>query len=90
MTIQNAESILVIFLSVTLAVFLILSIMLLVKCLQIATKVKAITDKAEHLVDQAESGVEFLKHASGSLAIGKLLTNVFGSVLNRGSKKKRR
>ena len=87
---ENAEAILVIILAVFLAIFLLLAIVLLIKCIQIANKVQALTEKAEKIVDKAESVGEFLQRASGSLAVGGIVQRVVSMIFTRGEKQKRR
>jgi hypothetical protein len=79
---ENAETILVIILSVFLAISLVLSIILLVKFIQITNQIKRLTEKAERLVDTAESVGEFFHKASGSFAVGKVISNIVSTVMN--------
>ena len=83
---ENAETILVIILSCFLAIFLLLGIILLGKTIQWINQLKRITDKAEAMVDKAESIGELLKKAGGSFAVGRLLTNIAATIFNRDSK----
>ncbi len=85
---RGAEEILVIILSTTLAVFLTLGIMALIKVNQILDHLKRISEKAERLATTAENIGEFFKFSAGPAAIGKLLSNINEAVFkNRGSKK---
>lgn len=86
---EQAETTLVVILAATLAVFLCLSIVLIVKCIQIANSVKRITAKAEHLVDNAASVGDFFKAATGKFAAGKLISQIVGSVMHHNQKKGR-
>lgn len=83
---ENAETILVIILAAFLAIFLILSIVLVAKCIQITNQVKRITDKAEHLVENASSVGEFFRQASGSFAVGKVISQLAGFVMHHNKK----
>ncbi len=73
---MDAETILVIILSVTLAVFLVLGIVALIKLIDILNSLKRITAKAEKFAEGAENLGEFFKDATGKLAIGKLVHNI--------------
>lgn len=86
---ENAETILVIILSTFLAIFLVCGIILLVKCIQIASQVKVITDKAESLVEKAESVGDFFQQASGKFAMGRLISHLANSVFDSESKDKK-
>lgn len=86
---ENAETILVIVLASFLALFLALGIVLLVKCIQITNQVKRITDKAEDVVDKAESVGEFFQKASGSFAVGRLISHLADTVLHKQEKSKK-
>ncbi len=85
---ENAETILVIMLSTFLAIFLVLSIVLLAKCIQISNSVQRITDKAENVMDQAENIGEFFSRASGTFSVGRLLSNIADTVLHKHDNKK--
>lgn len=84
----NAETILVIVLASFLALFLLLAIVLLIKCIQITNQVKRLTDKAEAVVDKAESVGDFFQHASGTFSVGRLVSHLADTVLH--SKKVRK
>lgn len=89
---ENAETILVIILSSFLAIFLLLAIILAIKCIQIADQIKLITLKAEQFVDKAESVGEFFKKSSSSFAAARLIAHIADSVFKRdesSSRKKR-
>lgn len=87
---ENTETILVIVLASFLAIFLLLGIILLAKFIQITSQVKRLTDKAEHLVDTAESVGEFFQKASGNFAVGRVIAQIVSSVLNHGEASKRK
>ncbi len=73
---EEALIFLVIVLSTFLAIFLVLGIILLAKAIQVANRIKEISERAEHIAGKLEGAVEFLQKASGSLAIGKLVTKL--------------
>ena len=73
---ENAQEILVVFLSTALAIFLLLSIILLIICIRIANHVKHISEKAEEITDRAGNIADFLSKAATPLAVGKIISNV--------------
>jgi uncharacterized protein (DUF58 family) len=77
---NTSLTILVVILSVTLAVFLILGIILLVTLIQVANSVKHITLKAEEIADKAEAAAEMLQNAAAPVAFGRVLSNIFDTV----------
>lgn len=83
---QNAESILVVVLATFLAISLLCTVILLVKSIQIVNQIKRITDKAEALVDKAESVGEFFQQTTGKFAVGKLLSHLASTVFDREKK----
>lgn len=86
MTITTTEQILLIMLSTTLAVFLILGIVALVKSIQILNNVKYITEKAEQIADKAEDVAESFQRSTGTLIIGNLISNLFNASKNKDRK----
>lgn len=84
---------LVIILSVMLGLLLLLSIILIVKFIQISNQVKRITDRAEEAVDKAEHIASFFEKTATPVAILKLIANISDTVhkaagkVNRRSKK---
>lgn len=73
---ENAESILVIILSVTLTIFLIVGIFLGVVMVQFVRRLNEVADKAQEIIDNVETASEVLKKAAGPLAIGKFMMNI--------------
>lgn len=76
----------VIILSVMLAVFLLLSIILLVKLIQISSQVKKIVDHAEQAADKAEHIVSFFEKSATPVAIVKLFANISESFYKTAEK----
>ncbi|GEM_PF-2047396 len=72
----NAYEILVIILSVALAAFLVLAIILLMICIKIANHIKHITERAESFSDKAENIAEFLSKSTYSLIAGKFIATI--------------
>ena len=83
---ENAEQVLVVFLSVALAVFLLLAIIATIKTIQILNHLKSISEKAEKIVNTAETVGEFFKYTAGPAAIGKFFSNI-NEAVHRHSKK---
>jgi type IV secretory pathway component VirB8 len=75
-------------LSVTLAVFLVLSIFLLVQIIRFVKQLKRITTKAEKVADSVSSTRSFFKGASGGIAIWQYISNIVESVSVRRRKTK--
>lgn len=84
---ENAQTILVIFLSVALAIFLILSIILLALCIKIAKHIRHISEKAEQITDKAENIADFFSKAATPMTIGRIIAQVGDVVFNRKGKK---
>lgn len=81
---------LVIILSVMLALFLLLSIVLLARLIQIVKQVKRITDHAEHAVDKAEEIASFFEKTATPVALVKLLANISEKVARTADKVNKR
>jgi hypothetical protein len=86
---ENAQTILIIFLSVALAVFLTLGIILLSICIRISKHVERITENAEAISDKAESLVEFVEKAATPMALARVITGTVDHIFNRGKKSKK-
>ena len=85
MDLNTTQQVLLIILSSFLALFLITGIIFGVIAIKIMRHIKRITEKAEQIADKAEAAAEFFEKSTGSLAIGKLLLNIF-EVVNRKKK----
>jgi hypothetical protein len=83
---ENAQEILVVFLSTALALFLVLGIILLVLCIKIANHIKHISEKAEHITDRAEDIADFFSKAATPMAIGKIITSIKDAVTGKGKR----
>lgn len=88
MTITNAESILVIVLSVFLGIFLILGCIALVKIIQVFNHLKSISEKAEKLADTAEHVGEFFRYSAGPVAVAKLFAGINEHVFKKSGRGK--
>lgn len=79
--------VLVVILSIFLAIFLVLGIILLTKLIQISNTIKRISDHAENVADKAEHVSDFFEKTTTSVAMVKLLSNISDTILNKRSKK---
>lgn len=79
-------AVLVIILSSFLAIVLLLSIVLLVKVIQIVGQVKRITAKAEDVADKAEHISSFFEKTATPVAILKLISNVTDTIQKKAKK----
>lgn len=84
---DTAMQVLVIIVSATLTIFLIVSIIALVKIIQVLNDIKRITAKAEHIADQAEAVGNFFQNSAGTAAIVKLASNIIQSFKSKKAKK---
>lgn len=80
-------AVLVIILSGFLAVSLILSIILLVKIIQITKKVKHIISQAEQVADRAENISAFFEKTATPVAILKLISNISETIQKKVKRK---
>lgn len=67
---MDAFEILVVVLSITLAIFLVLSIALVVILIGIFKRIDVITQKAEHFASNIEEASEFFKNAAAPVSAG--------------------
>ncbi|HVC35951.1 MAG TPA: hypothetical protein VNE40_00690 [Candidatus Dormibacteraeota bacterium] len=72
----STESLLLIILGITLAIFLVLAIISLSIGLRILVSLKRVVVKAENVVDSVESAAGVFQNASGPLAVFKVLKNM--------------
>lgn len=77
---NTAANILLIIVSSVLSLFLILTIIALVKFIQVLHSLKHIAAQAEKLADSAEAVGEFFRKSAGPMALGRLVSNVIESV----------
>ena len=87
---ENAETILVVFLSSALAIFLILAIVLAVKFIQVVNTLKRIADKAESIAEKAESISDIFQKTAGPVAVGRFFTHIANTVFNRSERKNKK
>lgn len=86
MSTETSLTILVVILSVTLAIFLVLGIVALVKVIQVLGHLKRISEKAEELADKAEEiGAYFQKAAKPAAFMG-----VVGNIVDSFKQGKRK
>lgn len=88
MDVDTSLKVLVIILSVMLALFLTLGIVLTIKAIQLINRLKYVVDKAAELTDKAGHMADFFKNTSGAAAIGKLLANMHHQVFGKRKQSK--
>jgi type II secretory pathway pseudopilin PulG len=86
----QAETILVIITSSLLSLLLIIGIVLAIFIIKVVKSIRRIADRAEDLIDSAESVTDAFKNASGPLALLKTVQNIVSLVNEhkRGGRKK--
>lgn len=82
---QDAETILVIILSVTLSIFLGAAIVFTIALIKLVKTLNQVALKATEVIDNVETAAATLRKAAGPLAAGKLLMNIF-SLVNKTRK----
>jgi len=80
---MESFDLLVIILSVMLAIFLALSIWVLVYAVKIMKSLRHITEKAEHIADNVDAVGSFFKKTAGPVALGKFVANIVELFKNR-------
>jgi hypothetical protein len=80
---MESYDILVTVLSITLIVFLVLSIVLLVLGIKVMNTLGRITDRAEHIADNVDAVGSFFKKTAGPVALGKLIANIMETFKKR-------
>lgn len=80
---NTTEQIILIILAVALAVFLILAIIIAVQVLRLIRVINRTAEKAQHLIDSAETAAETVKNAAGQLSILKFVHSVVDMVNKR-------
>jgi hypothetical protein len=84
---DTSFQILVIILSTALAVLLVLAIVIAVMTIKLMQQIRRISDKAEHVIQNAEQAAQAFKSATGSMAIFKLVKNITSMVSKSKGKK---
>ncbi|HSW98558.1 MAG TPA: hypothetical protein VLF71_01855 [Candidatus Saccharimonadales bacterium] len=77
---NTAEQILVIVLAAALALFLILAIAAMVQVIKLVSTLRAMADKAQQLINSAESAAELLKAAAGKVTAMRFAHSIFDMV----------
>jgi hypothetical protein len=80
---DTATHILVIFLSTFLAIFLLLSILVLIQVMRLLAMIQHIAEKAESVIQSAESVGQIFKNTAGPLAVVKVVSNLVKAVKNK-------
>jgi hypothetical protein len=77
---DTATQILVIIVSSLLSLMLLLAIVLIVVVLRFVARVRRIVEKAEHVIDNAESAATMFTRAAGPIGLLKTIANIIDSV----------
>jgi len=77
---NTAEQIILLILAVTLAIFLVLAIYLAVQIIKLVKVINQTANKAQHLIDSAETAAETVKNAAGQLSVLKFVHSVVDMV----------
>lgn len=86
---MDAFEILVIILSITLAIFMLLAIILTFNFIKISQTVRSIVNKADSVMDDVESAAEFFKKTSVPIGITSLVANIVSKVTGENKKGKK-
>lgn len=84
---ETSQQVLVVILSTALAVLLVISIVIAVLVVKLLKAVGRITDKAEHIVENAEHVSMAFSNATGSMAIFKVVRNIVSLVQKQSNKR---
>lgn len=77
---NTTEQVLLVVLAAALALFLALAIVVAVQIIRLLKTINKITDKAEHIIETAESVGEVFKNAAGPLALARVVGNIVDAV----------
>jgi type II secretory pathway pseudopilin PulG len=77
---DTATQILVIITSSVLVIFLIIAIVAAVAVLRIVKTIRRIADRAEHVIENAETAAATFRNAAGPLSLLKTIANIVDSV----------
>ncbi len=80
---MDAYGVLVIILSITLAIFLVVGIILLIQLIKLTKQVRGITEKADAVMDDVEAVSEFFRKSAAPVAIGQLVSNIVSTITGR-------
>ena len=84
---MDAFEILVVILSVTLGILLVLCIVIAVYVIKLLKQLRAISDKAEEIVDDVEAVSGFFRKTAGPVAVTNLVSNIVDKVTEFTNKK---
>lgn len=85
---ESSLTFLVVVLSIFLALFLLLAIIFLVKAIQLVNTARGIAERISAITDKVDSLVDVAQKASGSVAIGRLITKIVEHVHAKKESKK--
>jgi hypothetical protein len=84
---NTVEQIILVILAAALAVFLILAIVIAVQVIRIIKTLEKLANKAEHLVDSAESAADMVRNTVGQLSILRFVHHIVDMVTKNKSDK---
>ncbi len=84
---MNSFDILVIILSSALGLFLIAAIVLTVSLIKLVKQLRAISSKAEEIVDDVEAVSGFFRKTAGPVAVTSFVSNIVSKVAELSKKK---
>lgn len=73
---ESSLTFLIVVLSIFLALFLLLSIILLVKAIQLVNTFRGIAEHLQAITEKVDSLADVAQKASGSIAVGRLITKI--------------
>ncbi len=83
---MTAFEILVVYLSISLAIFLLISILLVWQIIKLVKQLQRVSEKAEAVVADVEQVGDFFRKTTGKLALGKLIGLIVDNVTNHKRK----
>lgn len=87
---NTSETILVFALGVMLALFLLLSIIILTQVLRLVANLRHITEKAEKFVDSAESVTDLLRKSATPLSLFRFVRGVAETAMQHKSEQRKK
>lgn len=86
---EQTQQILTLILSSLAILLLLIGIVSAILIVKVILVVKRVTNKAEHLAEQAEAFSEFVQHAATPLLIGRLFSNLSDTFFKNKSNKRK-
>jgi hypothetical protein len=77
---DTTETIIMLILAAALATFLILAVVAIIQVLKLIKTINRVTDKAEHLIENAANVGDIFKSAAGPISALRVLQNIISTV----------